>query len=491
MPPKRICFVTSEIIPFSKTGGLADVSGALPKYLRRAGHDVRVFTPFYSTIELAGHELEPVEEVRNAPIVLGRRTFVFSLFRTTHAEGAFPVHFVQCPALYDRRGIYTPDPDEHLRFILLSRACLESCRRLGWSPDIVHCNDWPTALTPVYLKSLYVRDPLFSRAKSVLTIHNLGYQGLFPAEVLDDTGLSRTPYLFPREDLAAGRVGFLKAGLIHADYLATVSPTYAREIQNEDVGMGLHGLLRSRARKLVGILNGVDTEKWNPSTDRFLDFRYSVKSLWRKEKNKETLLSTLRLPYSKHVPVIGMVTRLAYQKGIDLLLEPLPELLASRDVRLLVLASGETKYEEFFADLERRAPQKTVFHRGHHEEFAHKIEGAADIFLMPSIYEPCGLNQMYSLLYGTVPVVRKTGGLADTVKLYNPGTGEGNGIVFDHPTPQGVRWALDTALKLYENRQAWRGLMSRGMGSNFSWEAPAARYGELYDLALDGDRAKG
>lgn len=481
MSQRTVAYVTSEIAPFAKTGGLADVSSALPACLHRAGHDVRVFAPLYSAIDVDAYEFEPLPGVSDVPVRAGKRTLVFSVYRTRLPGTEVPVHFVHCPALYDRPGLYTNDADEHLRFLLLSRAAIEACQRMQWGPEIFHCHDWQTALIPIYLKTLYAWDRLFRATRSILTIHNLGYQGLFPASILADTGLESVKQYLRQETLQRGRLGFLETGIVHADWLTTVSPTYAKEIRTETYGMGLHELLEARKDTLTGILNGVDTSVWNPQTDPNIPFRYSAKSLWRKEKNKEALLDETSLPYSKGIPVIGMITRLAGQKGIDLLEEPLPAILAKQDVRLVVLGSGEARFERFFELLQRRFPQKVHFHRGFRPELAHRIEAGSDMFLMPSRYEPCGLNQMYSLIYGTVPIVRRTGGLADTVQLYDPKDGTGNGIVFDHPTSPGLRWAIESALDLHRKSGEWKKIVTNGMATDYSWDTQGRHYVELYE----------
>ncbi|MBZ0268471.1 glycogen synthase, partial [bacterium] len=469
MTRKTIAFATSEITPFAKTGGLADVSAALPAWLHRVGHDVRVFLPLYSGVEADPADLTPVPEVQDVPVDLGGATIRFSLFRTTLRGSGLPVHFVHCPALYDRDALYTEDPDEAIRFALLNRAVLESCQRMQWFPDILHCNDWQTGLLPLLLRTLYAWDAKFRGTRTVLTIHNLGYQGLFPAASVDAIGLGPVREYLDGDELHNGRVGFLRTGLTHVDAITTVSPTYAREIRTPIHGAGMHHLLQRRKDRIVGILNGVDTDVWNPSTDRQLAHRYSAKSMWRKAKNKEHLLQELGLSYDPRVPVVGMVTRLAYQKGIDLLEGVLPEALRDLDFSLVVLASGEERYERFFLALQHRYPKRVCFYRGYEPRLAHWIEAGSDLFLMPSRYEPCGLNQMYSLLYGTVPIVRNTGGLADTVELYDPITDEGNGIVFDHATTDGVRWALRAALDLYRDEALWSRLRVRGMAEDFSW----------------------
>lgn len=481
MARTSVAYITSEIAPFAKTGGLADVSAALPAQLARAGHDVRVFVPLYSSIDVDAYDFAPLPGATDVPVRMGERTLAFSAYRARLPGTEVPVHFIHCPVLYDRAGLYTTDPDEPLRFGLLCRAAIECCQRMQWGPDIFHCHDWQAALVPVYLKSLYAWDQLFRRSRSVLTIHNLGYQGIFPATAVKELSLDAVKAWFHQDDLKAGRMGFLKTGILHADWLTTVSPTYANEIRTETYGMGLHELLQAREETTSGILNGVDTELWNPRTDPHLASRFSVKSLWRKEKNKEALLAETRLQYAKGVPVIGMITRLAGQKGIALLEEPLPDLLSRHDLRLVVLASGEGRWERFFEELTRRFAGKVFFHAGFNAPLAHRIEAGSDMFLMPSLYEPCGLNQMYSLIYGTVPIVRKTGGLADTVQLYDPKDGTGTGIVFEHPTPDGVRWAVEAAVSLYRQPEHWKRMVLNGMAADFSWDAQGRRYEELYE----------
>ena len=478
MSSLRIAFLASELAPFAKTGGLADVAASLPRTLGNLGHDVRAFVPLYGSIDRAAYELEP----------LPMESADFELYRTTIARSDVPVYFVHYPRYFDRGAIYTNDDDEPLRFIFFCRAVLEACQRLGFAVDIFHVNDWQTALVPLFLKTTYAWDKLFEKTKTLLTIHNLAYQGVFGVDVpnvYDAIGLNRRSY-FDSDDVRGGVVNFLKTGLLHADHLSTVSPTYAQEIQTPEQGYDLDGLLRRRAHSLTGILNGVDYHEWNPSEDRFIPFRYSDKSLFRKKWNKMALVDKLGLDVSvaEVTPLVGMVTRLSAQKGIDLLEDVLPEVLSRDALALVVLGTGETRYEAFFAGLQRRFPERVCFYRGFSNELAHWIEAAADLFLMPSRYEPCGLNQMYSLKYGTVPIVRKTGGLADSVRPFDPDTGDGTGIVFDHYTPDGVRWALDAALQLYCDPDAWRVVVTNGMAEDFSWEQQAERYVAIYRQLL-------
>jgi starch synthase len=478
--PLRIAFVASEVTPFAKTGGLADVAGALPRYLHAAGHDVRVFMPLHASASLAKESLTPVYRARNVPVQLGAHAFAFSLLEGRLPGSEVPIYFVDCPALFDRAMLYTDAADEHLRFLLLQRAAIEGCQRLPFQPDIFHCNDWHTGLIPLLLKTAYGWDALFAGTRTVMSIHNIGYQGVFPARTLADVG-TRLNGLLHAPDVMAGQINWLREGLRHADRVATVSPTYAWEITTVEGGHGLDGTLRARGDEIVGILNGVDYQEWSPMTDRFLRFHFDADDVTGKQLNKRALLNRLSVPVDESVPLIGIVSRLTVQKGFDLLFEPLPEILASRDCALLVLGSGEERYERFFQDLRARFPDRVDYHQGYNEELSHLIEAGCDMFLMPSMYEPCGLNQLYSLKYGTVPIVRKTGGLADSVKLWDPVSRTGTGIVFDHFDAQGVRWALHTALDLYRDRESWLQIMRNGMAQDFSWPKQTERYLQLYE----------
>jgi starch synthase len=480
MKPLNILFITSEVAPLAKTGGLADVSAALPRELMRAGHEVRVILPLYGRIAESGVATEPVGRLQDIAIAFGTRRYTFSVRRARLPVGGVPVDLVDCPALYGRPAIYTQDSDEHLRFALLTRAAIESCQHLAWSPDLVHANDWQAGLAPLYLRSVYAWDRLFHNTRTVLTIRNLGYQGTFGAAIANELGLEDSVHMLHQDDLKAGRVSFLKTGIMYADALTTVSPTYAQEIQGETLGMGLQDVLRARRDALFGILNGVDEEEWNPRIDRLIPSRYSEKSLWRKDKNKQALLESMGLSYDKNAPVIGAVSRLTAQKGFELLAGAMPGLLTERDLRFVVLGTGEQKYEDLFSRLQQQFPGKACFYRGYSNELAHLIEAGADIFVMPSLYEPCGLNQMYSMKYGTVPIVRRTGGLADTVIPWNPVTAEGTGFMFDHFTSDGLRWAIEQALEAWNDRKAWQALQKNGMASDWSWTTQANLYLELY-----------
>jgi len=469
----NVLCVASEQAPFAKTGGLADVLAALPRHLHRAGHDVRVFLPFYDKIDRGKLALDTA--IPELELTLGTHRHRAAILVT---PGEPPTYFVHVPELYGRGALYTRDGDEHRRFLALCQAALHACQAWNWAPDVVHGHDWQAALLPVMLKRTYARDRRFARTRSLLTIHNLNYQGIFPASAVADTNLD--PQVFHQDQLKAGRVNFLLTGVLYADGITTVSPTYAREIQTEAHGAGLDPFLRARSTTVVGILNGVDYDDWSPERDRHIPYRYDAADLSGKALDKKALVESLGLPHRPEVPVLGVVSRLASQKGLDLLEPVMPELLRRHGCQLVVLGSGERRLEELFTRLQHAFPRQVCFYRGFSEPLAHLIEAGADMFLMPSRYEPCGLNQMYSLRYGTVPIVHKTGGLADTVKLWDPATGTGTGFVFDHHDATGLRWAIETALATYRDRGAWQRLMKNGMAEDFSWDTQRKLYELVY-----------
>lgn len=481
----KICFAASEVAPFAKTGGLADVSAALPLELHRQGHDVRVFMPCYGRLETAGRLLQPLPGLQHIPLALGWRKLRFSVLGSTLPGTALPVHFIDCPEFYHRDEIYTDNDDEHARFAFFSSAVIQTCQLLGWGPDVFHANDWHTGLLPFLARTVYEWDRLFQRSRHLLTIHNIAYQGMFGDSIVDDLGLSPWAHLLDQEDLRATRVNFLKTGLIYTHAISTVSPTYAREIQTPAYGMGLDDLLRARRGRLVGILNGVDYDVWSPQKDRLIRHEYSPTRMAGKAKNKTHLLRELGLPESPGRPLFGMVTRLTAQKGIDLCMGAFPRLLAESDVGVVVLGSGEARYEEFFTQLQLRFPGRCVFYRGYHNELAHWIEAGADFFIMPSLYEPSGLNQMFSLKYGTLPLVRRTGGLADSVQSFDPRDGSGTGIVFDHYSEAGLGWALGQALALYRDPRRLNQARRNAMAVDHSWTRRASQYIELYRRLIE------
>lgn len=481
MRPLRVCQIAAEVAPFAKTGGLGDVAAGLPRFLGRAGHDVRVFLPFYGQVARRPERFTQVDFLRDLHVGMGSRLFRFSVLTTKLPDSQVDVYFVDCPPLFGPEGIYHGDWADGLRFAVLTRAVFEICQRMGWSPDILHTHDWHTALAPIYLKGLYSWDRLFDRTRTVLTLHNVAFQGLVGTSALDELGLAQHAYWLDGADLLAGHANFLKTGLLHADFMTAVSRTFAAEIQAPEHGFGLDWLLRARTSRLAGIVNGVDYGEWDPVHDPYIPVHYSPEDLWGKREMKRRLLRRVGLNEHSDAPVIGLVSRLTWQKGFDLCFDVLPDLLDRRDVRVVALGSGEDRYETFFSRLARWYPAQARFFREFNNELAHWIEAGSDLFLMPSKFEPCGLNQLYSLRYGTPPVVHKTGGLADTVQPFDPATGHGTGFVFEHFTAQGLRWALDTALDTWADRPAWERLMANGMAQDFSWDVQGKEYLGIYE----------
>ncbi len=471
----KILHVSSEMLPYAKTGGLGDVVGALPRYLSRRGHDVRAFIPLYDTMDTDAVDLDLVIPELTFP--MGHHQIRTRIFRDADNPTAY---FVHCPGLYSRGSIYTGHDDEHRRFLALNVAALTACQYLGFAPDVIHCHDWQAAMLPLLLKVRFGWDRLFANTRTLLTIHNLNYQGGFSSAVVPDLHIGGSEHLLHQELLAQGRVNFLLHGILYADGVSTVSPTYAHEIQTPEFGAGMDSFLRQRSSTVVGVLNGVDYEEWTPAADPLIPFRYSADDLSGKERNKEALLNAMGLPYVKGVPLIGVVSRMASQKGFHLVPGVLPGLLARRDVQLVALGSGDPRIEDIFASLQRYFPRQVSYYRGFSNKLAHFIEAGADIFMMPSVYEPCGLNQMYSLRYGTIPVVHRTGGLADTVQLVDPVNGTGTGFLFDHHTEEGLRWGLTTALKAYRTPGLWEKIVANAMAMDYSWEHQTLVYEELY-----------
>jgi len=502
----RICFVASEVAPLAKTGGLADVSAALIKYLHLADHDVRAFLPCYAALRRQGVPMRELSGLQDLALTLGRYTYRFSVLMAALPGSGAPLYLIDCPACFDRPSIYTTDADEHRRFLLLTHAAFLACQHMVFAPQIMHFNDWHTAIGPLLLRSNYAGDRSFQAARSVLTIHNIGYQGIVGASELPEVLAGAPAALLDPEELAAGRIGLLRTGIDLADLITTVSPTYAREIQGPEYGMGLERLLRARAGALVGVLNGVDYDEWDPRHDRYLPQHYDAQGLAVKGALKAQLLARLELAEAPRAPLIGVVSRLVAQKGFDLVFDTLPRLLPEHAFQVAALGSGESGYEEFFAALARSYPTRVYYRRGYSDELAHWIEAASDLFLMPSRYEPCGLNQMYSLRYGSVPLVRRTGGLADSVQPFEaagdggtpdggtPDSGapddlgaghdSGTGFVFEEYSAPALTATLQAALQLYQEPRRWQALVRRGMAQDFSWARQVQRYVELYERLI-------
>lgn len=486
MKPLRIFNVCAEFVPLAKSGGLGDVTAGLARYLSRAGHDVVTLLPRYGIIAAPTAAESPVAGPES--LDYDGATLEYSVFARETGPDLGRVFVVDCPELFGDE-IYTAGEREAHRFLLLCRATIDLCRALDWSPDIVHCHDWHTALMPAILRDAARTEPLLADASTILTIHNIGYQGVFPADVLRDAGLEHLLPLTDPEDLERDEVNLLKTGIMYADALTTVSPTHAAEIRTPEYGMGLEDLLRYRAHRLQGILNGVDYALWSPETDPHIDVRYSAASLADKRRNKAALIEELGLDIPADAPLLGMVSRLVLQKGIDLLVEVLPGLMRDRSVGCVVLGTGETPYTDDLRALAEEWPGQLAFVEAYDDRMSHRILAGSDILVIPSRYEPCGLTQLYALRYGTVPVVRKTGGLADSVSHFDPDTGAGNGAVFEHADVGGLTWGLSTALDWYGEAETWERVMLNGMAEDFSWAHRAPDYEALY-RTLAGDAAR-
>lgn len=486
--PLRIAIAAAECAPFAKTGGLADVTAALGRALWQRGHDVRVFLPYYRRIAESGLATEPNGEAFTLEIggrEIRARLLHAALPNSKNASG-FPllVDLIDAPELFDREELYTEDPDESVRWTGFCRAIIEACQRQEWGPDIVHANDWHTGLLPMLLRRAFTWDRLFEGTRTLFSIHNLGYQGVFPADEVERMGLGEVRGQFHQERLSAGTVNLLETGLIHSHWLSTVSETYAREIQTEEHGMGLERVLAAREDHLVGIVNGVDYDEWCPSIDPHIPVNYGPGDLSGKRACRDRLLDEMNLAPDPTGPVFGIVSRMTGQKGFDLLPDILPVFLQSDDVRLVVLGSGDPDSERYFQWLRDSLPHKVGVYLGYKNDLAHRIEAGADIFLMPSRYEPCGLNQMYSLRYGTVPLVRATGGLADTVERWDPERREGTGFCFYEMSSEALHDTMRHALEVWQDREAWSILQARGMARDFSWDVQVQAYEDLYAAIL-------
>ena len=475
----RILFVASEGLPFSKTGGLADVVEALPKALVAQGHEVAVVLPRYRGTEAAA------TVIPSLTIPMGGARIRFPAIADGSVLEGVRYFFVDDPPYFDREGLYGTGgkdyPDNAERYAEFCRASIEVAKHI-WPTDVFHCHDWQTALVPVLLRSSYSNDPLVKNIPVVFTIHNMGYQGQFPREMLDRVGLPQA--LFHPEGLEFyGSVNLLKGGLVYSDYLTTVSRKYAQEIQTREFGHGLDGVARKRADRLVGILNGVDYSAWNPAKDELIAANYSAKDLSGKQACRQDLLDVFGLPH-EHLerPIVGIVSRFADQKGFDLIAEKAHELM-KEDLVLVVLGTGDRKYEKLFTALAAAYPGRVGLKIAYDNTLAHKVEAGADMFLMPSRYEPSGLNQMYSLKYGTVPIVRATGGLDDSITPFDVEHGTGTGFKFSEYSGVALLYAVRQALHHYMDEGIWKRIQLNGMAKDFSWKGSAKEYAKLYEAA--------
>jgi len=470
----NILLAASEVVPYAKTGGLADVAAALPKALSRLGHNVRVVMPRYNIDTVLSRGSQLAGQIR-VPFDFGIRTSDVYLDRS----GEVDIYFIDAPEYFSRAKIYG-ERDDAERFAYFSRATIEFARQTGERFDIIHLNDWMTGLVSVYLKTVYNDDPAFANTRTLFTIHNMAFQGVFAPSLLAKFGLPGWVYRTEGGLEFYGAASALKGGLVFSDGLSTVSPRYSQEIQTPEFGGRMDGLLRARRQDLYGILNGVDYDEWNPEIDPLIAARYSVDDLSGKLECKRDLLRTFRLPEDLDRPLVGCISRLSDQKGFDLIFSSIEQML-KRGIAFVLLGSGADIYERGFQALRHARPSQVGVYLGLSNELAHKIEAGADMFLMPSQFEPCGLNQMYSLKYGTVPIVRAVGGLDDTIENFDRATRRGNGFKFnDYNSPRLLEKFYE-ALMVYADRELWRALMLNGMRADHSWDASAKHYVEVYE----------
>ncbi len=493
MKKLNIVYVASEVTPYSKTGGLADVAGALPQELASLKNQVVLFSPRYSSVDRKKYDLFDVSDFGSLSVTVAGREYQFGLLKRNAKTPGLETYFIDSAELFGRNGLYQDPvtvkdyPDNDIRFVMFAKAVLLSLEKLNFKPDIVHANDWQTAMVIAYLKTAERENPFFAGAKSVLTIHNVAYQGLFPAERFDRLGVDRS-LLYPMSPFEYwGKVNLLKAGIVYADIVTTVSKTYAEEIQTtDDYGYGLEGVLRDRRSVLFGVVNGVDYELWSPERDTLIAKKFDADTLDEKEADKQKLLLVSKLGKDRlDKPLIGVISRLAPQKGFDLI-EEIAEELFALDFTFVLLGTGDKVYHKLFEDLQTKHPDRIKVNLAFDNTLAHQIEAGADMFLMPSRYEPCGLNQLYSLKYGTVPVARKTGGLADTIIDETTNKGKGTGFLFEEYEGEALLKCVQDALAFYRNKRSWKSLMKRGMKKDFSWKKSAKEYLALYARTLEG-----
>ena len=478
----KIVITASECVPFIKTGGLADVAGALAKILKKEGHQVVVFLPNYRKVDAKAYALKTVH--KNLQIPVGDRIEKADIKVSTKLEG-IPVYFIDHPGYFDREELYRTAngdyEDNGERFIFFSRAVLEGLKAIDFQPDIIHAHDWQVGMVPTYLKTNYKYDAFYAKTATVFTIHNLAYQGSYPRDLMYTAGISFEEFT-PEKLEFYGSLCILKGGIVFSDIVTTVSKKYAKEILTEEFGRGLDGVLQTRQSDLYGIINGIDYDEWNPKTDKYLAVNYDLKTIEKKEEGKKLFLDSCKLPYNSKTPVIGIVSRLDPQKGFDILGEAMEELM-KLNLQFVLLGKGDANLQELFADIGRKYPKKTSININFDNKIAHHIYAGCDMFLMPSYFEPCGLGQLISLKYGTVPIVHETGGLADTIKEFNPATGKGNGISFKDYDAASLLQAIKRALALYQKKTDWTKVVTNDLKCDYSWEKVIPEYIDLYEKA--------
>lgn len=485
----NVLMAYSEVAPFVKTGGLGDVGGALPKALKEMGHDVRVITPQYREINERRYILRDVIRLQNIEVPLGGRKIKVNVKSAFLPNTKVQVYFLHYKPFYFRSGLYvdpktgTDYPDNDQRFVLFSYAILETLKKLQWQPDVIHCNDWQTALIPFLLKTYYRDDPFFRGTCSLLTIHNFAFQGVYKT---DPHFLGLEDFSMLQDTLCGqnGEANFLKVGLFHADIFNTVSDTHVKEMLDPDkFDFGLNPILVKRKKDFFGVLNGIDDAVWSPENDSYITEPYNMKEPQGKAENKKALLEKLGFQAEPNVPVVAMISRLTDQKGMDLIRKGMDELL-KLDLLFVILGVGDPEYHKFLKNVLKKHKNKISVHLDFDDTLAHQIIAGADIFLMPSRFEPCGLTQLYALKYGTIPVVHRIGGLADTIHPFDSATGRGNGFVFDKPDTRSLLTTLKRALKMYRNEKAWQKIMKNAMRQDFSWAVSARKYVKLYQKCV-------
>jgi len=477
--PLKILFLTAEAVPFAKVGGLADVAGSLPIALAELGHDVRVMMPRYGTISSEMFQLEQIGEPFRVPAGAGKE--YVHLIGTTMGEDV-PVYLLWNEHYFTSRERVYGFEDDAQRFAVFGRGVIRALRVLDWKPDVIHANDWHTALVPTWLDLSGWREPFYRDIATLFTIHNLSYQGITGRLILTFAQMEDVEHLSVEPP---GAVNWMAQSIAHSDLINTVSEQYAEEILSPEMGMGLDSLLRNRRDRLHGVLNGLDYDAWNPATDPAIPHNFDIRSLDRRAANKTALQQQARLPVRPGAPLVGMVTRLDQVKGIDLLEPALTWLLEEHDAQFVLLGTGDLKYHEMLEGIQNRYPDAARVFLKFDAVLARRIYASADMFLMPSFVEPCGLGQMIAMRYGCVPIVRETGGLADTVTHHDPEMGHGTGFVFAEKTPEALQETLQRALDVYQDRKTWRAIQMRGMESDFSWTASARAYVDLYRQARE------
>lgn len=481
----NVLFVTSEVFPYSKTGGLADISNSLPQALNSLGNDVRIISPKYGQLDERRLQIHEIKRLKELKINVNGKDTKFSIKssfihgRNTKAQ----MYLMESQDYFKNKGIYQnpitkkdfSNNDE--RYLFFAIAVIEILEILQWKPDVIHCNDWQTGLIPALLKTVYKTNPYLNDIKTVFTIHNLAYQGNFPKTTFEKTGLPDS-VMTEKGGLHYGQLSYLKTALNYADKISTVSQRYAEEIRSsKEFGCGLEDVLNARKKDIVGILNGIDYSIWNPVVDKLIPYRYTHQEIPLKYENKRELLEKYKIEFNEETPLIGVISRLVDQKGFDLIEKIMPDLM-KLDIQMIILGIGEEKYHKFLKAAQKKYKTKLAIHIGFDETLAHQIEAASDMYLMPSKYEPCGLNQMYSLKYGTVPIVRNTGGLADTIIDYRKP--QGNGFLFDNYDPKELLKTVKSAIDLFKDKSKWNKLARQGMSLDFSWKVSAQKYMKLY-----------